>query len=180
MKDKSRFLINEIINSTVERSNSISRNFLACWIGGKRRTRSVVRFRVPLRRSRATNFKVSASCQSLTSEWRVKEGRGADESNAEFSVKLFQNQIVDSYGNTQDVKISRKLNSKSFHLLFRGLRSMNEREVFEVLKQKFGLIDFQEEILFSRFFRNFHDCIYCDYIIKDILFFFCGIKIKMQ
>lgn len=123
-------------------------------LDNKRKTRNVVRFRMWMR---AFEAKSSCEFQSFSfvpefNQWgRVKEGRGADESNAEFSVKLFQNQIVDSYGNTQDVKISRKLNSKSFHLLFssQGLQSMNERGVFEVwFKQKFALIDFQEEILF--------------------------------
>lgn len=135
--------------------------FCCLIIKGKR---EVVRFRMWMH---AFEAKSSCEFQSFSfvpefNQWgRVKEGRGADESNAEFSVKLFQNQIVDSYGNTQDVKISRKLNSKSFHLLFssQGLQSMNERGVFEVWfkLKKFALIDFQEEILFLHK-RNFVIC----------------------
>lgn len=97
-------------------------------------------------------------------QWgRVKEGRGADESNAEFSVKLFQNQIVDSYGNTQDVKISRKLNSKSFYLLFTEGVTIDEwtRGVWSLIQTEIRSNRFSRgNSIFRIFFRNFHDCTY--------------------
>lgn len=153
--------------STIEQSKSISRNFLACWIEGKHRTRSVVRFRVwirvPLRQSRATKFQSFSFVPEFNQWGRVKEGRGADESNAEFSVKLFQNQIVDSYGNTQDVKISRKLNSKSFYLLFTEGVTIDEwtRGVWSLIQTEIRSNRFSRgNSIFRIFFRNFHDCMY--------------------
>lgn len=107
----------KLSNEKSRESKSISWNFLACRIEGKRRTRSVVRFRmwirsVPLRQSRAAKFQSFSFVPEFNQPKKEEEPTNRTVNS---SVKLFQNQIVDSYGNTQDVKISRKLNSKSFH-----------------------------------------------------------------